>query len=113
KGKHSLEYRTGDILEIDVDTFRAGCRKAAAEIRCPMVDAGIEAEFFGNITAFLWSSGDADGVGTLNPGDWPTTEPTAPEAAATTTVSPAAGLPISRSPMYAVIPGIPRTPSAV
>jgi hypothetical protein len=23
--KHSLEYRAADILEIDVDTFRAGC----------------------------------------------------------------------------------------
>src|SRR5262249_58316752 len=39
------------------------------KIRCPMIDAGIEAEFLGHVTAFLWSSGDADGVGTLDPGD--------------------------------------------
>ena len=69
EGKHSLEYRATDILEIDVDTFRAGCHKTANEIRCPMVDAGIEAEFLGHVTAFLWSSGDADDVGTLDPGD--------------------------------------------
>src|SRR5215469_13073862 len=69
EGKHSLEYRAADILEIDVNTFRAGCRKTVDEIRCPMIDAGIEAEFLGHVTAFLWSAGDADGVGTLNPGD--------------------------------------------
>ena len=40
---------------------------------------------------------------------WPTTWPTAPAAAETTTVSPATGRPISSSPKYAVIPGMPRT----
>jgi len=44
---------------------------------------------------------------------WPTAEPTAPEAAATTTVSPACGLPISSRPVYAVMPGMPSTPIAV
>jgi len=34
-----------------------------------MVDAGVEAEFLGHVTAFLWSSGDADDVGTLDAGD--------------------------------------------
>src|SRR5215472_4033167 len=34
-----------------------------------MVDASIEAEFLGHITAFLWSSGDTDGVGTFDAGD--------------------------------------------
>jgi hypothetical protein len=34
-----------------------------------MIDAGIEAEFLGHVTAFLWSSGDADDAGTLDPGD--------------------------------------------
>jgi Nitrile hydratase beta subunit, N-terminal len=46
-------FATADVLEIDVDAFRAGCRKAAAQIRCPMVDASIEAEFVGHMTAFL------------------------------------------------------------
>jgi hypothetical protein len=35
----------------------------------------------------------------------PTTEPTAPAAAETTTISPGFGWPVSRSPKYAVIPG--------
>ena len=43
----------------------------------------------------------------------PTAEPTGPVAAATTTVSPGAGLPSSRSPAYAVNPGMPSTPSDV
>src|SRR5215472_1437884 len=68
EGKHSLEYRATDILEIDVDTFRAGCCKTAVEIRCPMIDAGIEAEFLGHVTTFVWSSCDADGVGALDAG---------------------------------------------
>src|SRR5207247_2072618 len=37
----------------------------------------------------------------------------APEAADTTTVSPALGCPMSIRPTYAVMPGIPRTPMAV
>src|SRR5262249_35628426 len=69
RGKNSPEYRATDILEIDVDTFRPGRRKTADQIRCPMVDAGVEAEFVGHVTAFLWSSGDADGVGALDAGD--------------------------------------------
>src|ERR1700722_17058051 len=43
----------------------------------------------------------------------PTTDPTAPEAAATTIVSPGLGLPTSGRPTNAVIPGLPTTPSAV
>ena len=38
------------------------------------------------------------------------TEPTAPAAADTTTVSPACGLPMSWMPMYAVRPVMPSTP---
>ncbi len=41
---------------------------------------------------------------------WPTTLPTAPDAAETTTVSPVLGWPISFSPKYAVMPGMPRIP---
>ena len=44
---------------------------------------------------------------------WPTAEPTGPVAAATTTVSPGCGFPITRRPAYAVKPGMPSTPSAV
>ena len=41
----------------------------------------------------------------------PTTWPTAPDAAETTTVSPAFGWPMSSSPTQAVSPGMPSTPS--
>src|SRR5215831_8542349 len=44
---------------------------------------------------------------------WPASDPTGPLAAATTTVSPAAGFPITVSPTYAVNPGIPSTPKPV
>ena len=44
---------------------------------------------------------------------WPTTAPTAPDAADTTTVSPTFGCPMSMRPTYAVMPGMPRTPMAV
>ena len=40
----------------------------------------------------------------------PTTEPTAPEAADTTTVSLSLTFPTSLSPKYAVLPGIPAGP---
>ena len=43
----------------------------------------------------------------------PTSDPTGPLAAATTTVSPGCGLPITRRPPYAVNPGIPSTPRPV
>ena len=43
----------------------------------------------------------------------PATEPTAPAAADTTTVSPRAGFPTSTMPTHAVSPGEPSTPSAV
>src|SRR4029078_4968595 len=42
----------------------------------------------------------------------PTTLPTAPEAAETTTVSPGFGSPMRNNPYHAVTPGIPITPSA-
>src|SRR5216683_1049742 len=43
---------------------------------------------------------------------WPTTEPTAPDAAETTTVSAVLGLPICIRPHHAVMPGMPSTDSA-
>src|SRR3989442_2128160 len=52
----------------------------------------------------------------LAPASWascPTSDPTGPLAAATTTVSPGCGLPIARRPPYAVNPGIPSTPRPV
>ncbi len=43
---------------------------------------------------------------------WPATEPTAPAAAETNTVSPGCNEAMSVSPTHAVNPGIPRAPSS-
>jgi hypothetical protein len=63
-----------------------------------MVDAGVEAELSSDEAAFLGAAGDADGTASLILAICPTTEPTAPDAAATTTVSPGFGWPISSRP---------------
>ncbi len=42
---------------------------------------------------------------------WPTTDPVAPAAPETSTVSPATGRPTLNSPQYAVTPVVPRTDS--
>src|SRR5437868_12017782 len=52
----------------------------------------------------------------LAPASWascPTSDPTGPLGAATTTGSPGCGLPMARRPPYAVNPGIPSTPRLV
>src|ERR1019366_10767086 len=67
--EHGLEYRAADILEIDVDALRTGCSKTGGEIGCPVVDAGIEAEFLVHIPAFVWSARNANGAGPLDPSD--------------------------------------------
>ena len=43
---------------------------------------------------------------------WPATDPVAPAAPETTTVSPACGFPMSSNPKYAVRPVVPKTPMA-
>ena len=78
-----------------------------------MVDARVEAQLLDDVVALSCAAGDADGAAAFQLGDLPDTEPTAPEAAETTTVSPGLGWPMSSSPAYAVMPGMPSTPSAV
>ena len=53
-----------------------------------MIDTGIEAQLFGDEAALLNAAGDPDRMASFDFGDCPTTDPTAPEAAATTTVFP-------------------------
>ena len=42
--QHRVEHRAADILEIDVDAFRAGGLELLGEIRRAVIDAGVEAE---------------------------------------------------------------------
>src|SRR3954470_1288956 len=61
-------------------------------------------------TTYLHLSGDPAMPTARHPlifASWPTTCPTAPDAAETTTVSPGFGRPISSRPKYAVRPGMP------
>ena len=43
--KHRLEHRAADILEIDVDAFRAGGLQLGREIGIAVIEAVVEAEF--------------------------------------------------------------------
>ena len=97
--EHRFEHLAADILEIDVDALRAGVLEFRGEIGIAMIEAIIEAQFVLDGGAFVLAAGDADRARALDPRDLPTAEPTAPEAAATTTVSPACGLPMSSRPV--------------
>ena len=63
-----------------------------------MVDGDVEAELLEQRPALLRPAGDADGAGALDLGDLADRRADGPVAAATTTVSPACGLPISSRP---------------
>ena len=75
-----------------------------------MIDARIEAELAHDVVALRLAARDADRAAAPAFASWPTTLPTAPDAADTSTVSPAFGCPISFRPNQAVSPGMPRTP---
>jgi hypothetical protein len=97
--EHRLEHRAADVLEIDVDALRAGVLQLRGQIGIAVVEAIVKAELVLHVVAFVLAAGDADRAGALDRAIWPTAEPTAPEAAATTTVSPACGLPMSSRPV--------------
>src|SRR5579872_6629394 len=105
--------RATDTLEVDVDAVRAGPRERLAELRRTVVDARVEAEHVDGVAALLVAAGDSDDATFLDLCDLADHGPGAPDAADTTTVSPARGRPMSRRPTYPVIPGMPSTPTAV
>ena len=51
--KHRLEHRAADILEIDVDAFRAGGLELSGEIGRAVIDARVEAELLLHIAALV------------------------------------------------------------
>ena len=69
--KHRLEHRAADILEIDVDAFRAGFLESRGQIGIAMIDAVVEAKFALDVVAFFLAAGDADGARALDLGDLP------------------------------------------
>jgi hypothetical protein len=85
-------HRAADILEVDVDAVWAGHVEAGGEVAA-VVDRRVEAELLPHEGAFRGAARDADGAGAANLRELPTTWPTAPEAAETTSVSPVRGWP--------------------
>ena len=69
--KHRLEHRAADVLEIDVDAFRAGFLQLRGKLRIAVVKAIVEAEFVLDVVAFVLAAGDAHGARALDPGDLP------------------------------------------
>src|SRR5690242_2183489 len=58
--KDGLLHGAADILEIDIDAFRAGLIERGAEIGAAMVERRIEAELVLDIAAFVGAAGDTD-----------------------------------------------------
>jgi hypothetical protein len=54
-----VERRAADILEIEVDAVRYGFRQALRESGIAMIHAGVKAELFEDILAFLRPAGDS------------------------------------------------------
>src|SRR5260370_31010796 len=67
--EYRFEHLTSDILEIDVDAFRAGFLQLRREIGLAMIEAIIEAELFFHIIAFVLAAREPDGTRALDPGD--------------------------------------------
>ena len=109
-----VEDGTADVLEVDVDSLRAGGLERLGEIRPAVVDAGVEPELVDDVAAFLLAAGDADRPAALE--SWragprpsrPRPRPRRPRRSRRPS-----GWPMFIRPVQAVIPGIPSTPSAV
>src|SRR5437868_5759303 len=55
-----VEDLAADVLEVDVDAFRAGLAQVIEESPCLVIDAGIEAELLHHVIALRLAAGDAD-----------------------------------------------------
>ena len=68
QGQHGVKNSTTPILEIDVDSFRAGGRQLLLEVRTAVVDVGIETQFINNVTTFFSAAGNTNDTATLDSG---------------------------------------------
>src|ERR1700682_5148235 len=64
--KHRLEHRAADILEIDIDAFRAGLLQFCRQIGIAMIEAVVEAKLASDVIALLSAARDADGTRALD-----------------------------------------------
>src|SRR5579859_5553874 len=58
--EREIQDLAADVVEVDVDAFRARILELLAQTAGLVVDAGIEAELFLHVAAFLAAAGDAD-----------------------------------------------------
>jgi hypothetical protein len=59
--QHGLEHGAANVLEVDVDAFRAGRLQPLSQIGLPVVETSIEAEFLPDVAALPFAPGNADG----------------------------------------------------
>ena len=82
-----LENRAPHVVEIDVDAVRTMIAERLAHIFRLIVDGCVEAQVLRDVAALIGLRRQCRSRGTLDLGDLPGDEPTAPAAAGTTTVS--------------------------
>ena len=63
--RHSPGHRTTHVLKINVDAVRAGRLQVFIEIAGLIINTGIKAQLFDNITALLRATGDTNHTATL------------------------------------------------
>lgn len=93
-----IEHGASHAFEIDVDAIGAGRRQPLGEIGRAVVHAGVEAQFADRVVALVRPPAMPTTRQPCSLASCPTTDPTAPVAAATATVSPALGVPICIRP---------------
>src|SRR5262249_23222349 len=71
QGEDCIPHRAANVFEIDIDTTRAGDSQLFGEVRRPVIDDLIEAQFVADVRAFARAAGDPNSPRTLDPGDLP------------------------------------------
>src|SRR5271167_4584883 len=100
--QYRLPDGTADILEVNVDAVWTSSPQLGWKIGRAVIDRGVEAQFGLKKAHFAGPPAMPTARAPASFASWPTSDPTGPLAAATTTVSPGCGLPITCKPPYAV-----------
>src|SRR5207245_975910 len=66
-----VEHLAADVLEVDIDAGGTRASQVLVQVPALVVDAGIEAEFIGDVIAFRGATGDTDDAAALNLGELP------------------------------------------
>src|ERR1035438_6905436 len=69
--QHGVEHRAADVLEVNVDSTRAGGFQSLGQVGLFVIEAGVEAEFLLHVATLPLTPGDADGATSLDLGDLP------------------------------------------